>query len=258
MNFFDSTYKLVAVRSNVGEQLYAQICIAWSPDGRHLAGAWFNGCECPEHGTAVYRSSALTASDGVMGFRGCPGRKTVRDCSARTDSGTVTAMDARSGKPLWQLAGRAMAAIDICISPDGRQYATAVCHDRLYTWDAMQGAPCPGLWSDLSGPRPSCMVQRWPASRSRQGLGVLPATRARIWDPGKPGESHLYHDGGSRCAAWSPDGKTLARGGTDVLLWTSDSEDPHKVFHALMRKWRSWPGAPIIPPWRPDWTTTKW
>ena len=52
-------------------------------------------------------------------------------------------MDAHSGKPLWQLAGKLALwhDTDICISPDGRQYATAVSQDRLYTWDAMQGAP---------------------------------------------------------------------------------------------------------------------
>ncbi len=53
----------------------------------------------------------------------------------------------------------------------------------------------------------------------------------RIWAAGKPGPAHLYRDNGNRYAAWSPDGKTLARGGKDVLLWTLESEDPHQVFH---------------------------
>ena len=85
------------------------------------------------------------------------------------NSGTVTAMDAHSGKPLWQLAGKLAFDgddTDICISPDGRQYATAVSQDRLYTWDAMQGTPVHDYGPIFSGPRPSCMVQRWPASRS--------------------------------------------------------------------------------------------
>ena len=117
------------------------------------------------------------------------------------------------------------------MSPDGRQYATAVSQDRLYTWDAMRGAPVHDYgpifpdrdqvaWSNDGR---LAVAGRWWSGDDRGG---------RIWDAGKPGQSRLYRDGGCRCAAWSPDGKTLARGGKDVLLWTSDSEDPHKVFHA--------------------------
>ena len=65
-----------------------------------------------------------------------------------------------SGKPLWQVAGkgpREPGDAAVCISPNGRQYATAVYSDRLYTWDAMQGIPAydygpiPGA-NELHGP----------------------------------------------------------------------------------------------------------
>ena len=86
---------------------------------------------------------------------------------------------------------------------------------------------------------------------------MLPATRADASGTlGNLAWPHVFNDSGYRCAAWSPDGKILARGGADVLLWTSDPDDPHKVFHPDAEVAKLAWGA-ITLPWRQDWTTTK-
>ncbi len=228
VHFFDSTYKPVASGS-LGEQLYSQICIAWSPDGRQLAGAWLSGC------SVLYTHSGLQefAIDGPGWCDSVPGLSWSKDNARllRTHcGGSVAATDARSGKPLWQFAGRH--GYDICISPDRRQYATAGDHDRLYTWDAIKGAPA----QDYGPVFPARGQVSWStdgrlAVAGNGAWGAPGDPGARIWDAGQPGMAHVFNDSGYRCAAWSPDGKILARGGADVLLWTSDPDDPHKVFH---------------------------
>jgi WD40 repeat protein len=229
---FDSTGKAV-MSGDFGYAGDSLPAIAWSPDGCHVAGSWYAG------------SSVLNAATG--GLRECNTVDFVRwsdrgmalswsKDSARVFSthvtGTVIAMNLRSRKPLWQLTGRApgLDSTDICISPDGRQYATAVAYDRLYTWDAMQGA----LAYDYGLVFPPWDHVAWSndGRLAVAGRGRIWETGGRVWDPGEPGPPHFCRDEGFGCAAWSPDGKTLARGGRDLFLWTADSGDPHPVFHS--------------------------
>ena len=117
---------------------------------------WLPG---PEHGqrfAGVRHLSGLAWGDGSSGLSWS---KDSRDCSAHTRrSGTVTAMDAYSGKPLWQLAGKR------------RQLDDGYRHGHLHfsRWPAVRhgglpgspvylgcdaGRPRPRLWSDLPEPR---------------------------------------------------------------------------------------------------------
>ena len=244
VKFFDSTYRLVT-SGDMGKEVYFDPpCIAWSPDGRHVAVTWLNGCQVLNTGSGLpeFNVEGLKWGDGGLGLSWLP--DSARLLCMHRWSGTVTSTDATSGKPLWRLGGKPHAGYwgddsacgtDICISPDGRQYATAVSQDHLYSWDAMQGTPAHDFgpvfrehnrvaWS-IDG-RLAVTGEVW--WREEEG-GV------RILDSAEHGPSRLYRDGGCRCAAWSPDGKTLARGETDILLWTSDAEDPHKVFHTDSR-----------------------
>jgi len=235
VKFFDSTYSLV-VSGEIGGPVWLRTCMAWSPDGLHLAGGHFSGCQVLNTHTGLQEFGI----DGLEFSDESSGLSWLQDSTGllctHMGSGIVIAMDAHSGKPLWKVAGRHVndgtnIGISLCVSPDGRQYATAPCRDHLYTWDVMQGAPAQDFGSIFS----SHVQVAW----SNDGrLAVAGGSwwsendgGRRIWNPRKPGESHLYHDGGCRCAAWSPDGKTLARGGRDVLISTSDSEDPRRVFH---------------------------
>ena len=159
-------------------------------------------------------------------------KDSTRFFCTQNNSGTVTVFDIDSKKPLWQLAGNLhYGGTGICISPDGRQYATAVTRDRLYTWDAMRGTPA----RDYGPIFPNGDQVAWSKDGRLAvagGGGSWGDPGGCVWNTGESGQGHVYHDGGCRCAAWSPDGKTLARGETDILIWTSGKEDPHKVFHA--------------------------
>jgi WD40 repeat protein len=227
---FDSTYKLL-MSGEVGHLGDASSSLAWSPDGRHLAGAWFNGAEVRNTTTGLreFWADGIQWGDGGTGVSWS--KDSVRLLSTHRGTGTVTVMGPYSQKPLWQLAGKpSYGGTDICMSPDGRQYATAVQLDRLYTWDAVLGAPAHDY-----GPIFEFRGQVAWSNDGRlavAGGGWHGNEGGRIWDPGKPGQALVHRDGGFGCAAWSPDGKTLARGGRDVLLWTSNDDDPRQVYHA--------------------------
>ena len=230
VKFFDATFKpIMSVEKN--DVAPSQPCIGWSPNGCHLAVAWYSGCQVLDTGIGVNQFGFNGLAWGDESSGPSWSKDSARLFCTQRGSGTVTAIDAYSGKPLWQLAGKFFnGCTDICISPDGRQYATAVSSDRLYTWDVMQGTRARDY-----GPIFSHLVQvAWSNDGSLAvagGEGAWHAPGGSIWDRGEPGHSRQYHDGGGRCAAWSPDGKTLARGGTDILLWSLNSEDPHLVFH---------------------------
>ena len=233
VKFFDSTYRLVMSGEVAGMGGYGPASMAWSPDGRHLAVCVVQWLPGPEHGQRLQGSSTLTVSHGVMGVRGCPGRKTVRDCSARTYERHCHG----GGRPFRKASlatrreasnyGRTSAFLPTAGSTPQR-FPTIACILGMRC-----RAPRPRLWSDLLPlARPSCMVQRWPASRSG-GVGRFVE---------RPGRTHLGSWGTWPIASlprrWLPVCRLVAgwedpgqrRKGRSP--WTSDSEDPHQIFHA--------------------------
>jgi len=239
VKFFDSTYKPVA-SGRIRDPVWWQPSIAWSPDGLHFAGSWFNGCDVlnTANGQREFGVDGLEWGDGSSGLSWS--LDSARLFCTHKWGGAVTATDAISGKALWELAGKIPFdgyETGVCISPDGRQYATAVWKDRLYIWNAMQGVPV-----HECGPTfPGGGQVSWSKDGRLAAASGYSCDNDRggcIWDPEKPGQSHFYRDDCYRCAVWSPDGKILARGGKDVLLWTSGSEDPHQVFHPDAEVWR--------------------
>ncbi len=83
--------------------------LAWSPDGRHLAGAWYSGGE-------VLNTANGSWEFGIGGFawgdggQGCPGCTTAHDCSVRNE---VAALLLRRTRILESPSGDSPAGIDM-------------------------------------------------------------------------------------------------------------------------------------------------
>ena len=228
--FFDSTCNLVMSGQMDYPYGFTPTSMAWSPDGRHLAGGWYGGCAVlnTESGAEDLSFEGIHVwGDESYGLSWS--QDSARLFCTQNNSGTVTAIDIVSGKPLWQRAGNLhYGGTGICISPDGRQYATAICRDHLYTWDAMQCTPVHDYGPVFS----NCDQVAWSNDGRLAvagGAGCWGDPGGRVWDPQEPGPAQLCSDDGSRCAAWSPDGKTLARGGGGVFLLSADSDIPHQI-----------------------------
>jgi len=231
MKLFDSTYKLVR-SAELGYTGPAGPSLAWSRDGRYVAGAWFNGGVVVNTATGAEECGV----DGIVWGDTDLGLSWSNDSSrlfcTASKSGTVSALDRSTRKLAWQVVGRiSFDGTDICTSPDGRQYATATFGDRLRAWDLTGGA----LVRSYGPIYPVRGQVTWIGDRMAVASGGWRGEwGTSVWNTRTASEPQTYRgDAGFWSAAWSPDAKTLALGeaSKQVVLWDGDPSKPPRPIY---------------------------
>ena len=257
VKFFDSTYKLVLSADTPALGGASEVAfISWSPDGRHLASARWTDCLVlnTASGLGEFSFGGPTWGDGGSALSWSKD-STRLICTHK--SGTVTMMNAVSGKALWQLVPKLPNdGWEMCVSSDGRQYATAGFQDRLYTWDAVQGSPVHNYGPIFPG---GGQVAWSKDGRLAAAGGWSSDTGGRVWDAGEP--AHRISTATVDTAV--PLGRQTGRPWREAERRFSSGPPKPKIrtqcfIQTRTRKLRGWLGPPTIPPWRPGWTTTRW
>ncbi len=211
--------------------------VAFSPDGRWLAGAGDDGVvRLWEPKTGNFVRAFVGHDEPVRDLAWSPDGKILASAG---DDGTVRLWDAESGATLhvlpeqidWRGPPYEGAGFEpLQWSPDGATLATRA-KDRVNLWDARSGEA--SRWLKGSVKQLYCMA--WSPNGERMAIGSQDQTM-RIWDAATGKQVHvlLGHEGEIGFAAWSPDGRLLAttappgraignNGKKLVRVWEADS-----------------------------------
>jgi WD40 repeat protein len=189
--------------------------LAYSPDGAHLAAANEDGTLTIWDPTAGQETLSLPRMSGLYSVAFMPDGKRV--VSAHQD-GTTKIWDAVSGQLLLTLAGHVSTVVDVASSPDGKQIATAGFDGTIRQWDPSPGREVLTLAAHTD--------QAYGVRYSRTGLTWRPLAWMVMPAFGRPhyGQLALELAPGSPLSslAYSPDGKLLAAGGIDGMVYAWD------------------------------------
>jgi len=205
------------------------ICVATSPDGKHLAAVG-------EDGAGVLRD--LTSWKEMATLRGLPAGAVCAAISSdgetlavACEDGTIHVLDVATGEGRATLRGHAEKIECLALSPDGKTLASGGMEDSIRLWDV------------ASGEERGCLPARHrgvirlafsPDGRTLASAGFfcfavtvwdMPAGRERVLDdpPGLVEGSADYVES----LAFSPDGKTLASGSfQEMTLWDVEKAAP--------------------------------
>ncbi|MGW0754433.1 toll/interleukin-1 receptor domain-containing protein [Streptomyces sp. NPDC002587] len=167
--------------------------LAWSPDGRFLAGAFSSDID------------------------GGPSRSVFRLWEV-----------ARQPPPQAGLSGPAEGVLALAWSPEGRHIAGGGNDAAVWIWDAVTGDPVPGSPIREQDPRDHAGAIAWDPSGRRlllaTGIGLRVWSATTTADTSRP----WWGSGGAVAVAWSPDGTKVADG-TDqgqVRVWDPGTGRP--------------------------------
>jgi WD40 repeat protein len=213
------------------------VCVALSPDGKHVALA-------RDDGEAAVPVKVVDATTGetvhslkgkitmVYGMAFSPDGKRLAACGDITDADTGKQ---KGVVEVWELAGeREVLALEekgislygcVAFSPGGKEIVAGNWHNTISVWDAASGRPLRTLaghtWS-VNG-----------LAFSRDGRRLVSAgadSTVRVWDfaGGKLVNTLRGHVGDANGVALGPDGKRVVSGGGEwhkkgeVKLWEAD------------------------------------
>ncbi len=197
------------------------LCVAFSPDGRHVASAGFDFVVRVWEATTGKEVQALKDHDWpIVGVAFSPDGRHLASGSA--DS-TVRVWDWTTGQELPVLEPRHAGRVaDVAFSRDGKVLASASWDRAVKVWDTATWK----LLHDLHDSTGAAQCVAFGRDRRRLAWGSTDST-VKVWDgPGTETQVLRGHTSWVQAVAFSPDGKWIASASLDgtVKIWKAPPE----------------------------------
>ncbi|HEY3035235.1 MAG TPA: hypothetical protein VGJ54_11340, partial [Streptosporangiaceae bacterium] len=205
------------------------VVVAFSPDGRTLAGGGTNGAvrlwDMP--GGQV----RATITGHIAGVSSVAFSRDGRTLAAGGEDGTIRLWQMPGGQPRAQLRGHKKYVGVVVFSPDGRTLASGGADGTVRLWDVAGARPRATFTTNAD---PFYSVVFSPDGRTLASGSA--DSKVRLWEvaSGRTRATLPGHTGAVYAVAFSPDGRTVATAGDDrtVRLWEMPSGKPRAVLIA--------------------------